>query len=71
MSTMPALFGRSEDGGHIDTTVQTWDYITQSLCIVGMTVCFGLRLYTRTFVLNGFNREDCEWLARPVYQTLC
>lgn len=60
MSMMSTLFGRSDDNAGIDRTVQTWNYICQSLCIVGMTVCFALRVYTRVFLLKNFNKEDCE-----------
>lgn len=59
MASVSSLFGRSPGDPNIDRSVQTWDYVCQSLCIVGMTVCFGLRVYTRVFVLNGFNKEDC------------
>lgn len=30
-----------------------------------MTVCFGLRLYTRVFILNGFNKED--WMCATAW----
>lgn len=60
MSSISLLLGRDPGGANIDRSVQTWNYVCQSLCIVGMTVCFCLRLYTRIFVLNGFNKEDCE-----------
>jgi hypothetical protein len=48
---------------HPDTTAQTLDYITQSLCLVFMTVFFGLRMYVKLFILNGFGIEDCESLV--------
>jgi len=60
MTLMSSLMGRSPGDPDIDHAVQTWDYVTQSLCIIMMTLFFGLRLYTRVFVLNGFNKEDCE-----------
>lgn len=44
----------------IDTTVHRWNTATQSLCIVMMTIFFWLRVYARSFVLNGFTMEDCE-----------
>lgn len=46
----------------IDTTVYKWNIATQTLCIVFMTLLFGLRVYARSFVLNGFSIEDCEWV---------
>lgn len=60
MDSMSSLLGRSPEHSNIDQDVQTWNYVCQSLCIVGMTVCFGARVYTRVFVLNGFNKEDCR-----------
>lgn len=49
-----------------DRSMQKWNYATQSLCIGGMTIFFALRVYARTFILNGFNKEDCE-SRRPLY----
>jgi hypothetical protein len=46
----------------IDRSVQTWNYVCQSLCIIGMTLFFGLRVYTRCFILSGFGKEDCEYV---------
>lgn len=47
-----------------DKTAQTWDFVTQSLCLVFMTVFFGLRTYVKLFILNGFGIEDCEFTMR-------
>ncbi|KAJ5166658.1 uncharacterized protein N7482_005439 [Penicillium canariense] len=53
-----SLVQRDSGGGSIDRSVQSWNYACQSLCIIGMTVFFGLRVYTRCFLLNGFGKED-------------
>ena len=53
------LFER-DDANSIDRTVQKWNTVTQSLCIAAMTLFFLLRVYTRVFLLNGFNKEDCK-----------
>ncbi|RJE17051.1 hypothetical protein PHISCL_10612, partial [Aspergillus sclerotialis] len=45
-------------GDPIDDTVYKWNIATQTLCIVFMTLFFGLRVYARSFVLNGFSIED-------------
>lgn len=47
--------------------MQTWNTITQSLCIAAMTVFFALRAYTRLSLLNGFWKEDCA-SARCEYE---
>jgi hypothetical protein len=60
MASLSSLLGRSPGDPNIDRDVQNWNYVCQSLCIFGMTVFFGLRVYTRAFLLNGFNKEDCE-----------
>ncbi|KAJ5465299.1 uncharacterized protein N7458_000985 [Penicillium daleae] len=49
----------------IDRSVQTWNYACQSLCIIGMTLFFGLRVYTRCFILSGFGKED--WLCSAAW----
>jgi hypothetical protein len=48
-------------GDSVDRTAQNWNTATQILCIVAMTIFFGLRVYTRRYILNGFGREDCAW----------
>lgn len=55
-----SLLERGSEDASIDRSVQKWNYACQSLCIIGMTVFFGLRLYTRLFILRGFGKEDCE-----------
>ncbi|KAJ5616245.1 hypothetical protein N7537_001359 [Penicillium hordei] len=57
MHSMPLLERGSEDAS-IDQSVQQWNYACQSLCIIGMTGFFGLRVYTRMFILSGFGKED-------------
>jgi hypothetical protein len=54
------LLGRDAPNS-VDKTVQNWNTATQILCIVAMTVFFGLRVYTRIFILHGFGKEDCAW----------
>jgi hypothetical protein len=59
------FFGRDDAATSdktIDRTVQKWNIATQSLCIIAMTFFFALRVYTRVFLLNGFTKEDCEFL---------
>lgn len=57
------LLGRDapEPSDSIDDTVQKWNKATQSLCIIFTTIFFILRVYTRTFILNGFTKEDCKF----------
>lgn len=57
-----SLLPRDPDGADIDSSVQKWNYACQSLCIIAMTLFFGLRVYTRLFILNGFGKEDCEYI---------
>ncbi|GFF58595.1 hypothetical protein IFM46972_11150 [Aspergillus udagawae] len=45
-------------GDSVDRTAQNWNTATQILCIVAMTIFFGLRVYTRMYILHGFGRED-------------
>lgn len=63
-TTMAAisLFGRAvteHPGKPVYDGVQKWNIATQSLCIIITTGFFGLRAYTRIFILNGFSKEDC------------
>ena len=63
MSFTPAALppsGVTANLEHPDRTAQTWDYITQTLCMVFMTVFFALRMYVRLNILNGLGLEDCE-----------
>ncbi|CAI7604488.1 unnamed protein product [Penicillium manginii] len=53
-----ALLPRDPGDVDIDRSVQKWNYACQSLCIITMTLFFGLRVYTRQFILNGFGKED-------------
>ncbi|PKX96578.1 putative integral membrane protein [Aspergillus novofumigatus IBT 16806] len=57
---LAVMLGR-DVGDSVDTSMQNWNTATQILCIVAMTVFFGLRVYTRIFILNGFGKEDCAW----------
>ncbi|EAW14821.1 putative integral membrane protein [Aspergillus clavatus NRRL 1] len=60
------LLGRdaaSATGGAVDKSLQNWNTATQSLCIIAMTVFFGLRVYARVFILHGFGREDWTCLG--------
>ncbi|GFF25607.1 hypothetical protein IFM58399_01095 [Aspergillus lentulus] len=54
---LAVMLGR-DVGDTVDTSMQNWNTATQILCIVAMTVFFGLRVYTRIFILNGFGKED-------------
>lgn len=54
----PAFLQRDAGDTSIDRSVQTWNFVCQSLCIFGMSIFFGIRLYTRLFILSGFGRED-------------
>ncbi|KAJ5188728.1 hypothetical protein N7491_005048 [Penicillium cf. griseofulvum] len=67
-----SLLERGSGDASIDRSVQQWNYACQSLCIIGMTVFFGLRVYTRLYILNGFGKEDLghyggglHWLDVP------
>lgn len=62
MSLPLGLELRDTRDASIDHSVQTWNYVCQSLCIIGMTLFFGLRVYTRCFILSGFGKEDCEYI---------
>ncbi|KAJ6187794.1 hypothetical protein N7519_002702 [Penicillium mononematosum] len=53
-----SLLERASGDASIDRNVQKWNYACQSLCIIGMTLFFGLRVYTRLFILSGFGKED-------------
>ncbi|KAL4744476.1 hypothetical protein BDW72DRAFT_188412 [Aspergillus terricola var. indicus] len=43
---------------HVDRSMQKWNYATQSLCIIFMTIFFGLRVYTRTSLQRNWEQED-------------
>ncbi|KAI2689365.1 hypothetical protein LCP963914a_2454 [Penicillium roqueforti] len=64
MSPMP-LLERGSDNASIDRSVQNWNYACQSLCIIGMMVFFGLRVYTRLFILSGFGKQD--WICTAAW----
>ncbi|PLB51965.1 hypothetical protein P170DRAFT_462065 [Aspergillus steynii IBT 23096] len=68
MMIMASLRSLGRDGApnaDVDRTVQTWNTITQSLCIAAMTVFFALRAYTRLSLLKGFLKED--WTCLGAY----
>ncbi|KAL2010670.1 hypothetical protein VTN00DRAFT_6477 [Thermoascus crustaceus] len=46
-----------------DRTVHIWNIITQTLCLVFMTIFFILRVYARVNILNGFVGEDWTCLG--------
>ncbi|BCS26932.1 uncharacterized protein APUU_51643A [Aspergillus puulaauensis] len=48
---------------HVDRSMQTWNNATQSLCIIFMSIFFGLRVYTRTLLLRNWGQEDWCCLA--------
>lgn len=58
-----ALSPRDSGDADINDSVQKWNYACQSLCIITMTLFFGLRVYTRLFILNGFGKEDWACMA--------
>lgn len=58
MRLPPTFLQRENWDTPIDRSVQTWNYVCQSLCIFGMSVFFGIRLYTRLFIVRGFGKED-------------
>ncbi|OQD81246.1 hypothetical protein PENANT_c028G02056 [Penicillium antarcticum] len=60
---MSSLLERASGDASIDRSVQNWNYACQSLCIIGMTVFFGLRMYTRVFILSGLGTEDWACLT--------
>lgn len=72
---LPSALPQREAGDtSIDRSVQTWNYVCQSLCIFGMSVSFGLRLYTRLFIHSGLGKEDwaCSiaWLLGVCYSVI-
>lgn len=67
MTAMAALLAKrmspaaiTEEEHSSDTSLHQWNIATQTLCIVFMTLFFGLRVYSRKFVLRVFGAEDCE-----------
>ncbi|KAK2763129.1 hypothetical protein FQN54_009765 [Arachnomyces sp. PD_36] len=50
---------------HPNVTAQTWDFATQSLCMIFMTIFFALRTYVKLRILNGFGIED--WTCLGAY----
>ncbi|CAG8007960.1 unnamed protein product [Penicillium salamii] len=63
---MSLLSARGSGDVDIDRSVQQWNFACQSLCIIGMALFFGLRLYTRMFILSGLGREDWACLVATV-----
>ncbi|RHZ53964.1 putative integral membrane protein [Aspergillus thermomutatus] len=67
------LLGR-DAGDSVDKTTQNWNTATQTLCIVAMTFFFGLRVYTRRFILHGFGKEDWTcmgaWFLGVMYSVI-
>ncbi|KAL3429752.1 hypothetical protein BDV09DRAFT_179828 [Aspergillus tetrazonus] len=59
---------------HVDRSMQKWNYATQSLCIIFMTIFFGLRVYTRTSLQRNWEQEDwycsAAWLLGLVYSAI-
>lgn len=56
---LPPTFLQREDWDvSIDRSVQTWNYVCQSLCIFWMSTFFGIRLCTRLFIVHSFGKED-------------
>ncbi|OJJ01988.1 hypothetical protein ASPVEDRAFT_41515 [Aspergillus versicolor CBS 583.65] len=54
----PLVAREASPDHHVDRSMQTWNKATQSLCIIFMTVFFGLRVYTRTSLLRNWGQED-------------
>ncbi|KAL4938332.1 hypothetical protein BDV06DRAFT_215185 [Aspergillus oleicola] len=48
---------------HVDRSMQKWNIATQSLCIIFMTVFFGLRVYTRISLQRNWEKEDWYCLS--------
>lgn len=48
-----------------DRTVQTWNIVTQSLCISLTTILFAFRIYCRVVLQKTVNIEDCESVCLP------
>ena len=72
---LPSALPQHEAGDTaIDRSVQTWNYVCQSLCIFGMSASFGLRLYTWLFTQSGSGKEDCAssiaWLLGVCYSVV-
>lgn len=55
---LPPFLRRDDWDISVDRSVQTWNYVCQALCIFGMSAFFGLRLYTRLYVIRVFGKED-------------
>lgn len=46
-----------------ESDLRNWNYATQALCIIFMATFFFVRVYTRTFIQQGFGKEDCTCLS--------
>ncbi|KAF4213652.1 hypothetical protein CNMCM8980_009715 [Aspergillus fumigatiaffinis] len=66
---LAVMLGR-DVGDSVDTSMQHWNTATQILCIVAMTVFFGLRVYTRIYILNGFGKEDLGHYGGGLHQSV-
>ncbi|KMK59048.1 integral membrane protein [Aspergillus fumigatus Z5] len=70
---LAVMLGR-DAGDSVDRTMHNWNTATQIICIVAMTIFFGLRVYTRIFILNGFGKEDwtCmgSWFLGVMYSVI-
>ncbi|KAL1961894.1 hypothetical protein VTN77DRAFT_927 [Rasamsonia byssochlamydoides] len=65
MEATEVLAADSPPSQHVDRSVHVINYVTQSLCLVFMTIFFFLRVYARLRVLNGFAVED--WFCLGAY----
>lgn len=71
---LPPFVHREDWDTSINRSVQTWNYVCQSLCIFGMSAFFSIRLYTRLYIIRGFGKEDwtclISWFLGVCYSVI-
>lgn len=41
-------------------SMRNWDIVTQALCLTLSSICIGLRMYSKLFIMKTPGWEDCE-----------
>lgn len=60
MAVVAVRASDSSNASTEDQSVHIINFVTQSMCLVFMTIFFGLRVFSRLKILNGFAIEDCK-----------
>ena len=47
--------------GDYRNSMRTWDIVTQVICLIISTICIGLRMYSKIYIVRNPGWEDCKF----------